>query len=172
MKIQIKRGHMVISVLIVLLVVSVLVFITINKRKEAVSLSDQAAIQEGTAEIINMENEEIAKNIKISILKEGTGEEAKAGDTVAMNYSGTLADGTTFDSNVDPKFQHVQPFVFTLGIGQVIKGWDVGVAGMKVGEKRKLEIAPDFAYGSTGAGGVIPPNATLTFEVELLGIKE
>ena len=97
---------------------------------------------------------------------------AKTGDTVAMNYTGRLADGTVFDSNVDPKFNHVQPFVFTLGAGQVIPGWDKGIVGMKVGEKKTLVILPADAYGTTGAGGVIPPNATLTFDVELLGIKK
>ena len=77
-----------------------------------------------------------------------------------------------FDSNVDPKFGHVQPFVFTIDAGMVIKGWDVGVAGMKVGEKRNLLITPEFGYGATGAGNIIPPNATLSFDVELVAIKK
>ncbi|MCX6751375.1 MAG: FKBP-type peptidyl-prolyl cis-trans isomerase [Candidatus Nomurabacteria bacterium] len=151
--------------LIVLVVVVVLVFITINKKEEP------ATPVVGT-EQQNMPNTQQIEGVKITILKEGTGDVAKSGDTVAMNYTGKLADGTVFDSNVDPKFGHVQPFIFTLGAGQVIKGWDVGVAGMKVGEKRILEINPNYAYGATGAGGVIPPNATLSFEVELLGIKK
>ena len=96
---------------------------------------------------------------------------AKTGDTVAMNYTGRLADGTVFDSNVDPKFQHVQPFVFILGAGQVITGWDKGIVGMKVGEKKTLVIPPADAYGANGVPGTIPPNSTLTFDVELLGIK-
>jgi FKBP-type peptidyl-prolyl cis-trans isomerase len=150
--------------LIVLVVVIVLVFITINKKEEP------ATPVVGTEQ--NMPSTQQVQGVKITILKEGTGDVAKSGDTVAMNYTGKLVDGTVFDSNVDPKFGHVQPFIFTLGAGQVIKGWDVGVAGMKVGEKRTLEIAPDFAYGSAGAGGVIPPNAALSFEVELLAIKK
>ena len=76
-----------------------------------------------------------------------------------------------FDSNVDAKFGHVKPFIFTLGAGQVITGWDKGIVGMKVGEKKTLVIPPADAYGATGAGGVIPPNATLVFDVELLGVK-
>jgi FKBP-type peptidyl-prolyl cis-trans isomerase len=82
-------------------------------------------------------------------------------------------NGTVFDSNVDPKFQHVEPFVFTIGAGQVIKGWDKGIAGMKVGEKKTLTIPSEDGYGATGAaGGRIPPNATLVFDVELLAIKK
>src|SRR3989344_5733761 len=81
---------------------------------------------------------------------------AKAGDVVSMNYTGKLADGTVFDSNTDPKFGHVTPFEFTLGSGQVIPGWDKGIVGMKIGEKKQLEIPPEDAYGKFGVPGVIP----------------
>lgn len=95
---------------------------------------------------------------------------AKNGDTLVMNYTGKLVDGTVFDSNVDPKFNHVQPFEFTLGAGMVIKGWDEGLVGMKVGEKKTLTIPPEKGYGAQGVGS-IPPNSTLIFDVELVGIK-
>jgi peptidylprolyl isomerase len=103
--------------------------------------------------------------LRITDLVVGTGAEAVAGQTVVVNYRGTLANGTEFDSSYGRG-----PFSFPLGGGRVIQGWDEGVAGMKVGGKRKLVIPPDLAYGERGAGGVIPPNATLTFEVELLRI--
>ena len=103
--------------------------------------------------------------LRITDLVIGDGAEANAGQTVAVNYRGTLANGTEFDSSYGRG-----PFSFPLGGGRVIQGWDEGVAGMKVGGKRKLVIPPDLAYGDRGAGGVIPPNATLTFEVELLRI--
>src|SRR4051795_2956928 len=98
---------------------------------------------------------------------EGTGATAKAGDRVSVHYTGKLKDGKKFDSSVDRK----EPFEFKLGAGDVIKGWDEGVAGMKIGGKRKLVIPPTLGYGARGAGGVIPPNAELIFEVELLGLR-
>ena len=96
----------------------------------------------------------------------GDGAVAVAGQSVRVHYTGWLTDGTKFDSSKDRN----DPFVFPLGGGNVIKGWDEGVAGMKIGGKRKLTIPPALGYGARGAGGVIPPNATLVFEVELLGV--
>jgi FKBP-type peptidyl-prolyl cis-trans isomerase len=96
----------------------------------------------------------------------GTGAPAVAGKKVTVNYTGWLTNGKQFDSSIGK-----QPFSFSLGAGQVIKGWDDGVAGMKIGGKRQLKIPPSLGYGSQGAGGVIPPNATLIFDVELLGVK-
>lgn len=106
--------------------------------------------------------------LKIEDLKTGTGDTAVAGAMVTVHYTGTLTDGKKFDSSVD----RGQPFQFPLGAGRVIKGWDEGVAGMKVGGKRKLTIPSSMGYGERGAGGVIPPNATLIFEVELLNVTK
>lgn len=97
----------------------------------------------------------------------GDGDEAAAGQTVEVHYTGWLTDGTKFDSSHDRE----QTFNFKLGAGQVISGWDQGVAGMKIGGARKLTIPPELGYGERGAGGVIPPNATLVFKVELIGLS-
>jgi FKBP-type peptidyl-prolyl cis-trans isomerase FkpA len=97
----------------------------------------------------------------------GEGDEAVAGQTVEVHYTGWLTDGTKFDSSHDRS----DTFSFKLGAGQVIQGWDQGVAGMKVGGARKLTIPPGMGYGEAGAGGVIPPNATLVFKVELIGVS-
>lgn len=105
--------------------------------------------------------------LKVEDVKVGTGTLAEAGKSVTVHYTGTLMDGTKFDSSKDRN----QPFSFTLGVGQVIKGWDQGVAGMKVGGFRKLTIPSQMAYGERGAGNVIPPGATLKFDVELLDVK-
>ena len=105
--------------------------------------------------------------LKIEDVVVGTGAEAQKGKQVSVHYTGWLTNGTKFDSSKD----RGQPFQFALGRGQVIQGWDDGVAGMKVGGKRKLTIPPELGYGPAGAGGVIPPNATLVFEVELLSVR-
>src|SRR5712691_5929921 len=114
---------------------------------------------------------ELANGLKYTDTNVGTGTEATKGSKVSVHYTGWLynngAKGTKFDSSLD----RGQPFAFGLGAGQVIQGWDQGVAGMKVGGKRTLIIPPALGYGARGAGGVIPPNATLMFDVELLGVQ-
>jgi FKBP-type peptidyl-prolyl cis-trans isomerase len=107
-----------------------------------------------------------ASGVKYWDIKEGTGKMAKPGDTVKVHYTGWLENGKKFDSSLD----RGQPFPFTLGAGKVIPGWEVGVEGMKVGGKRQLRIPADLAYGTRGAANIIPPNATLIFDVELLSI--
>jgi FKBP-type peptidyl-prolyl cis-trans isomerase len=108
-----------------------------------------------------------ASGLQYVDLVAGSGREAHAGETAVVHYTGTLTDGTKFDSSKDRK----APFSFRLGAGQVIKGWDEGVEGMKIGGIRKLVIPPQLGYGSRGAGTVIPPHATLNFEVELLDLR-
>ena len=108
-----------------------------------------------------------ASGLEYDDLQEGTGESPQTGQTVSVHYTGWLTNGKKFDSSVD----RGSPFSFVIGRGQVIKGWDEGVATMKVGGKRKLTIPPALGYGANGAGGVIPPNATLIFDVELLGVR-
>jgi len=108
-----------------------------------------------------------ASGLVIEEMVLGEGAEAQAGQMVSVHYTGWLTNGTKFDSSVDRN----ESFDFPLGRGHVIKGWDEGVAGMKIGGKRKLTIPPELGYGARGAGGVIPPNATLVFDVELLAVR-
>jgi FKBP-type peptidyl-prolyl cis-trans isomerase len=125
----------------------------------------------GRAEAANNEVIEMPNGLKYTDTKAGDGATATSGNKVSVHYTGWLynngAKGAKFDSSVD----RGQPFQFTLGAHQVIAGWDEGVAGMKVGGKRTLIIPPELGYGARGAGGVIPPNATLMFDVELLGVQ-
>ncbi len=117
---------------------------------------------ETNAEIVTTES-----GLKFADLRKGTGEEAKKGDVVVLHYTGRLKNGEKFDSSRDRN----TPYSFKLGAGKVIKGWDEGVIGMKVGGKRKLIIPPDLAYGKEGRGTIIPPDSELRFEVELLQVK-
>ena len=117
---------------------------------------------------MNLDNAIVTPSgLKYIDIEVGTGDSPTTGQTVKVHYTGTLTDGKKFDSSVD----RGQPFSFKIGVGQVIKGWDEGVATMKVGGKRTLIIPPDLGYGERGAGGVIPGNATLLFDIELLGVN-
>ena len=127
----------------------------------------QPSLRTFPGEPTTMEKKSLPSGLSYFETKEGTGEQAKSGQQVTVHYTGYLTNGKKFDSSVDRN----QPFTFALGTGQVIKGWDDGVEGMKVGGQRKLIIPPALGYGSRGAGGVIPPNAELVFDIELLGVK-
>jgi len=163
-----KNMNIVLAVVICLVLVGVLVFISINNKVNMPSNDNSVGVGSGVDNTIPTTN----NTAPVTPNTAQIGQVAKTGDTVAMNYTGRLENGTVFDSNVDPKFGRAgQALVFTLGAGQMIPGFDKGVIGMKVGEKKTLVLPPEDAYGATGAGGVIPPNATLTFDVELLGIK-
>ena len=117
----------------------------------------------------NKRSVEIMSNdLKIEDIIVGEGVEANDFNKVIVDYTGSLEDGSIFDSSLNPGRE---PFSFTLGVGSVIKGWDIGVKGMKVGGKRKLTIPPELGYGENGAGDVIPPGATLIFEVDLLNVE-
>lgn len=148
------------------------IFLFTSRSTEAPIAEESVAEQNNSSSETSMEQDQKnmgeTSELVIKTTKEGTGDRVvKSGDTIAVHYTGTLIDGTKFDSSVD----RGTPFTFTIGTGQVIAGWDEGLLGMKVGEKRTLTIPSDKGYGARGAGGAIPPNATLIFETELVSIK-
>lgn len=140
-----------------------------TKKEEAPAAATQAQTQGQPAQqaATTQQGGANVTELKIEDMKVGSGAEAVSGKTVEVHYTGWLTNGQKFDSSLDRN----QTFKFALGAGQVIAGWDKGVAGMKVGGKRKLTIPPQMGYGDRGAGGVIPPGATLVFEVELFGVN-
>jgi len=158
---------------IVILVMVVLALVVAGCTKDSKGPESSTEVDSSTAVSVSLSDDsEIGEKMTnpdftIDDIAVGEGAEAVAGKIISVHYTGTLVDGTKFDSSVDRGV----PFEFMLGAGQVIEGWDKGFAGMKVGGKRKLTIPPEMGYGEYGAGGVIPPNATLIFDVELLGVK-
>jgi len=139
----------------------------VNNEEETLP---EAQTIENNEEMIPVEGTQPeATELQIETLQEGSGDqEVQSGNTIRVHYVGTLVDGTKFDSSID----RGEPFTFTAGVGQVIQGWDQGVLGMKVGEKRRLTIPANLAYGDQGVGDVIPANSTLIFEVELVSFTE
>ena len=150
------RNTRIAIIVILVLVVALVAFFAIQKSNKKTNTAT------GGGNMITTQS-----GLQYQDLVAGAGAEAVAGKSVTVHYTGTLQDGSQFDSSVDRN----QPYSFTLGAGQVIPGWDEGVAGMKVGGKRKLVIPPNLAYGAQGYPPVIPANATLTFDVELLDVK-
>lgn len=146
---------------IVALILVIGVFWFLSNKTEAPNLIIDGAKKE------NVQKTNAVTELKIETLKEGSGPKSKIGDILSVDYTGTLQDGTKFDSSLD----RGTPFEFTLGQNRVIQGWEQGMLGMRVGEKRKLTIPPKLAYGNTSPSPLIPANSTLIFEVELLKIK-
>ncbi len=149
-----------IIIIIIILILAAGVYFLAQPKKDENQNQQQAQNQQ-TSMSYNVQD------MKVEILKQGIGAEAKSGDTVTVNYVGTLENGTKFDSSID----RGTPFSFTLGQNGVIQGWEKGVLGMTIGEKRKLTIPPELGYGSQAVGGVIPANSTLIFEIDLLAIN-
>lgn len=159
-----KKIILIVLLIIIIVLAAYFLFRGSPKSEEAEITPNPSPAPSSTPASNNYE----IQGMKIEIIKEGTGEAAKNGDMVTVHYIGTFENGDKFDSSIDRGI----PFSFKLEARQVIQGWDLGVLGMKIGEKRKLTIPPELAYGAAGTpGGPIPPNATLLFEVELLKIN-
>ena len=166
-----KQGHelqnkvMIVLGIIALGVVAVIFFGNFGQYETKEEIKTEQSISESQS--IDYEKEKMTEELIIEDIVVGDGDEAVSGAKITVNYEGTLTDGTKFDSSYDRDL----PFTLIFGVGQVIPGWDEGLKGMKVGGKRKLTIPSEMGYGEAGAGDVIPPNATLIFEVELLEVE-
>jgi FKBP-type peptidyl-prolyl cis-trans isomerase len=154
-KLKIKTD-IVFSFVFVGLVIVLVVFLLIKNSQK---INEQNFLPDGEKETNNIQTNNMEEKI------------SKVGDVLVMNYTGRLENGTIFDSNTLPEFRHTEPFEFTLGRGEVIQGWDEGLVGMKIGDKKTLVIPPEKGYGNRAVGDAIPANSTLIFEVELVGIK-
>ena len=159
-------------IIALIVIVSIALFFLLRKDAEAPAIkgvdSKKTTQPESSKQANNNSNEKKPMELEIKTTQEGTGERViKSGDTISVHYTGKLTDGTKFDSSVD----RGTPFEFQIGQGMVIQGWEQGFLGAKVGEKRTLTIPSEMGYGARGAGAVIPPNATLIFDVEVISIK-
>jgi FKBP-type peptidyl-prolyl cis-trans isomerase len=162
---NIPNGTKFIFFVVPVFAISIAVILFLFSNKDNFSIDQESDVSEDIYSVDSQENIDFDE-LKIETVEEGSGKEAEEGDEVSVHYTGTLKDGTKFDSSYD----RGEPYTFVLGIGQVIDGWDQGIVGMKIGEKRRLEIPSDLGYGEAGSG-VIPPNAGLIFETELVAIN-
>jgi FKBP-type peptidyl-prolyl cis-trans isomerase len=162
---NIPNGTKFIFFVVPVFAISIAVILFLFSNKDNFSIDQESDVSEDIYSVDSQENIDFDE-LKIETVEEGSGKEAEEGDEVSVHYTGTLKDGTKFDSSYD----RGEPYTFVLGIGQVIDGWDQGIVGMKIGEKRRLEIPSDLGYGEAGSG-VIPPNAGLVFETELVAIN-
>ncbi len=170
-KFGVKKSLAILGVL-ALFVLGVVLIRNISKdsqidTQQIVEEEQEVTITQGVKGVKMDSTQDKIEELMIEDLVVGEGQEATTGANVSVHYTGTLTDGTKFDSSLD----RGTPFSFVLGAGRVIQGWDQGVVGMKIGGKRKLTIPSDLAYGERGAGAAIPPNSTLIFEIELLGVE-
>ncbi|HLP86327.1 MAG TPA: FKBP-type peptidyl-prolyl cis-trans isomerase [Candidatus Paceibacterota bacterium] len=165
MKNQKENIGIIASFVLVVCVIGLVVYLLMNKEEKTNPLEGISGNQ-----VQNNSESDTTEEGSINTSQNDMEKVAKNGDVLVMNYTGRFTNGTVFDSNVDPKFNHVEPFKFRLGAGMVIKGWDEGLLGMKVGEKKTLTIPPEKAYGPNDYHG-IPGNSTLIFDVELVGIE-
>jgi len=166
-----KKKSIIVSLVVIVLFIGLVIY-AVNYKNASVDTENNEELQLGTqlSSVDTQTKTQLPTTEQPSTTTKSMEKISKSGDTLSMNYTGRLTNGTVFDSNVDPKFGHVQPFEFKLGAGQVIKGWDEGLVGMKVGEKKTLTITPDKGYGAQAIGS-IPANSTLIFDVELVAIK-
>jgi FKBP-type peptidyl-prolyl cis-trans isomerase len=166
-----KKNIIIVLVIVLIVIVAGAIYFSLPKtNKNMTDTTNQTPQEQQNSSDQNATNFDI-QGMKVEVLKEGTGEGAKVGDNINVNYTGMLTDGIKFDSSVDPSFGHVAPFPYTLGQNRVIKGWELGLLGMRVGEERRLTIPADLAYGAQSPSPLIPANSTLVFEVTMVGIN-